>query len=425
MRIAGWKRIFKTILFVFIFAVFIFRFFDKLDFYHLSVDEHEFIRRSSYFDLFFIKRDFKSQQWQGYDAYDQPKIANYLYGLTLHLVGYDDLEEAQRETSFNLGWDGTIIDLWRGNKWWLKSKGALGSSSEPVQALKLIRYARRTAVLFGSGCLFIIFLLGRRSSGFLGGILAVLILGFNPLLFEATRHAMGDSILLFFLLLNALLILKFLDSFNKGNKSKMILLSILVGINAFLAIGTKLNGGMTLIFFFLFIFALLIIKREKNISSLFLFGNFLLAALLTFSIFTLFHPYLYSAPASRFFKMIDHRVKMAQAQQVSFPEAAFGSLFEQFQAVFQQTLMINGEWNNFKLPFLDLILFLTGFCLLLVDKNLVVSLWIFSTFVAVGFYIPLNWSRYYLPLIPCAVVAQAYAISRISKFIFKKKIMQT
>jgi hypothetical protein len=63
-------------------------------------DEHEFLRKSFYYDLFFIRRDFKDPRWTTQDSYAQPKLEPYIYGLTLSLQGVDNIEAKLTELNF-------------------------------------------------------------------------------------------------------------------------------------------------------------------------------------------------------------------------------------------------------------------------------------------------------------------------------------
>ncbi|PJE67420.1 hypothetical protein COU95_02480, partial [Candidatus Shapirobacteria bacterium CG10_big_fil_rev_8_21_14_0_10_40_9] len=205
MRITDFKKFFKIILFILLFGVFCFRFTSGLNFYPLYGDEQDFVARARYFDLFFIKRDFLNKDWQSELAYDHPPIAYYIYGLTLHLKGYNDLAKEQERIGFNvsrldeavLGW--SIADL----------------PSVLLPSFKMIWQARKAAVVFSLGCLLLIYFLGLEIGGFATGLFSVLILGFNQLMFNTGRRAIADSILLFFFLANVLLIIYTLKFFYK------------------------------------------------------------------------------------------------------------------------------------------------------------------------------------------------------------------
>jgi hypothetical protein len=92
---------------------------------------------------------------------------------------------------------------------------------------------------------------------------------------------------------------------------------------------------------------------------------------------------------------------------------------------------VHDSWGVIGGPFLSLGLFILGTFLLAYEGVssffrerpsiiFVVLLWILITFIAVISYTPMNWTRYYLPLIPCIAIAQAYGISRIVKLIWLK-----
>ena len=45
--------------------------------------------------------------------------------------------------------------------------------------------------------------------------------------------------------------------------------------------------------------------------------------------------------------------------------------------------------------------------------NSIIILWTFITFVGIIVWIPFDWSRYYLPVIPCIVIITGYCINKI------------
>lgn len=67
-------------------------------------DEHVFINRGVYFDLY-RKQDFTNPQWRSWEAYDVPKFAELMYGLTLYLHGHHDIQSYLSQVKFNEGSD--------------------------------------------------------------------------------------------------------------------------------------------------------------------------------------------------------------------------------------------------------------------------------------------------------------------------------
>lgn len=437
-------KIFKGVLLILILVFLGSRFSYDLKSYPFHEDEHGFISRAPYFDLFFLKRDFLNTAWEEDATYDQPPVAYYFYGLTLHLIGYGDLATKAKEIGFNnahldmnvLGWPAEKFNLIE--PWWIRFEGKeiakLPLTITPV--LKMISQARITAVIFSLGCLFLIYLLGSQIGGFATGIFSTLILGFNSLVLMTSRWVMADPILIFFLLANVLLIIYAFKFFYREIFSRFLFFSFLIGINAALAAGTKLNGAMALIIYDLLIFLALIFllktNKRKDKQLWVLINGCLISMLTALAFFILLNPYLYKNPFLRPIKMFNHRVVVSQWQQTIQPENALLTFSDKIKAVFKQTLTKEGEWNNFNVAFLDLIFFGSGIIWLgriafkkfVKDKNIspqgIVLAWVLLTFLSVILYIPLNWARYYLPIIPAIAIAQAYAIIKSLDFGFKK-----
>jgi hypothetical protein len=238
---------------------------------------------------------------------------------------------------------------------------------------------------------------------------------------------MADPILLFFLLANILLILKAIKFFNDEKILEFLSFSILIGLSIAMATGTKLNGGMTLIiwaFTILFFLLMSLIKGiQKKKKILLLFSGLLISILSFYSFFVFLNPYLYPNPLNRSIDMINHRLTVASHQQKQYTNEALLTPRERFSSILNATLI--EKWKNFKLPFLDLLLLISGLVLLLVTalrklkkgqlahSELTVFFWILFCFGLVTIYIPMDWPRYYLPIIPCIIIGQSYALSKI------------
>lgn len=414
-----------------IFGSFVYHYTFRLDSAPFHPDEHDFVGRAAYFDLF-IKRDFSNKEWQDFGVYDQPPLAYYVYGLTLHLFGYKDIAKEQERIGYNLVPDENgVLEICNNKIWWVCQQGREISPEQfkLLPSFEMISKARITAVVFSLGCLILVFFVASKLGGWFTGVISMTFFGLNSLLFGMGRNATTDSILLFFLLATTLVIIYGANKYRLKNIGKFLIFTLLVGVLAALAASTKLNGGMVLIFWFLVLFILASgnFSKEKR-QWLLAASGFLISLIVFFNVFVFLNPYLYPDPIGGAINMIKHRINTSNGQQGIFPKDALFTFPQRFNSVFKRTLTGNGGYNNFKIQGLDLFLFLSGLLLMLISgknkykkkkfpEEFVVFIWTILTFACVIAYIPLDWDRYYLPLIPCIAIVQAYAVVGIGRFI--------
>lgn len=432
MRIARFEGIFKLLSHFFSLVIFlslIFLYTSDLRQHYFHIDEHSFIRKTYFYDLFFIKRDFSDPRWQ-VDDWDQPRFGPYVYGLTLHLAGFNDLEKTQRDVDFN------DIQI-GGQKWWwgLFWKKLDTAPKILAPALNLIYQGRKTAVLFSLAGLLSLYSL----TAFLKlppfSHLSTLMVGINGLMFDYGRRAMTDSMQIFGFFFNLWLIFLYLKAHHQQNKKNLLLASVAIGISAAFTTGVKLSGILALVFF-LEIFAVLswleYLKNKLSNKFFLRTGFFSLAVVLLvfFAIFIVFHPYLYQDAPRRFFSMFFNRLASVEEFKERFPVGAVYGKGEAVSLVLQRTLLPGNYYGNFGyfwLP-IDLVLFLWGSFLLLqkaqkrfLDKRQlnfegVLIFWVFSTMLALVGYLGNDWPRYYLPTMSGITIVQSYALA----FVFNR-----
>lgn len=145
-------------------------------------DESHWLHSTKYFKLFFIDRDFGNRQWQEGLAFDQPPVGKYILGFALLLAGYGSrIEELAN------------MNLWefsRGREWNV-SQGRI----PPKEMLLVGRYAM--AIMGSLACL-LLYCVGRMIFNMRVGLMAALLLAFNPLMLLCSQRAMTDAPLIFF-----------------------------------------------------------------------------------------------------------------------------------------------------------------------------------------------------------------------------------
>lgn len=411
---------------VILFIIVLIPFLSNLESQRFHADENEWLHSTKYFKLFFIDRDFGNRQWKDWLAFDNPPVGRYILGFALLLGGYGGrIEELAN------------MDLWdfaRDYKWNV-SHGRM-----PPKELLLV--GRFSMAIMGSLACLLLYCIGKVILNRRVGIMTAILLAFNPLMLLCGQRAMTDTPLIFFLTANILLITFFYNAFLKGKIRKAFFLAGLIGLNIALSTGTKLNGGIAAIVFAAFCIYLIIIKVWQYRSSKDVFpGTFamlkkdhqvkmiltslLIAIFISLSVFVGLNPYLYQRPLKGQAVMLYHRMQVVKGQQKGFG-SAITSISQKVQFVIQRTL-IPGNYATlssiFKIP-IDFILFLIGLFLLTYEegKHLlkdtrptyysVLILWVILTFVLIVAWIPLDWGRYYLPVVPCVVMVTGYGIDR-------------
>jgi len=399
----------------------------KLESHPFHGDENHFLRYTKYFKLFFIDKDLNHELWKNFLAYDHPPVGKYVLGLSLFVSGYGD----------------RIEELWNMNPWsfrrdynWNVSQGAL----PPKDILYVGRLTM--AILGGLTCIFI-YWVGRTIFSIRVGIIAALLLAYNPLMVLCSKRAMLDSPLLFFMVINIMLIIFFYRSFLKGKRLRTFSFAALIGINIAFAAGTKPNGGLTGIIFAMFcllfvsiniwrdryfegklkgIFAKLTADKEVKI----ILTSLIISGCIAILVFVGINPTLYHKPLKGSIKMVRVRMSIVKGQQQRVGPA-ITSLSQKLNFVFKRTLIAKNYatlGKIFKIP-IDFVLFLLGLIILSYtemkyllknDKPSLKSLmiiWILITFAGTMAWIPLDWDRYYLPVVPCVVMMTGYGIDRL------------
>lgn len=401
----------------------LFSFLAGLYFYDLKatpfhIDEHEFIRKSYYFDLFFTKRNLNDPRWYTRDAPQQPKLGPYIYGLTLHWIGINDIEKTLEKIDFHNINVGEISWWW---KWW--AKPLEDPPNKLIPSFNLVWQGRKVAILFSLCTLSLLFLFALKTKGVSFALLSVLLLGTNSLMFTYGRRAMTDSMQLFSFFFNLLLFWLFLKSFEKKEKKKIILLSLALGVNCAFGTGVKVSGILIFLFLlsmFLILFALQV-RSKRSVRLLILSFSIITVSFLV--IFVSLHPYLYHDTFRQFYSMFTDRLVEADSNRELLPLFAVFSRRQALKLIVTRTLF-SPEIINFKfygLP-VDAFLFFAGFLIIggravktLLNKRkvsgeMILVVWSIVVILSLTYYLRLDLPRYYLPTVASITITQSYAL---------------
>ncbi|MBN1687677.1 MAG: phospholipid carrier-dependent glycosyltransferase [Candidatus Omnitrophica bacterium] len=415
------KRFQIIMLLVLVFTLMMLPFFRGLEQFPLHGDENLWLYSAKYFKLFFVDYDLENPQWFEDWAYDQPPVGKYLIGGVLHLAGYADIPKVLGETeqwNFLKGKEENI------------SRGAM----PPKEILLPVR--RLMAGLGFSSCL-ILFGIGYALGGVRLGILAGLLLAWNPLVQNTCRRAMPDAALLFFLLASVAAIFLFYRRMIAGKFKEAFLFCVLHGVLSALAAGTKYSGGLSMIVLASFMVYLCLViglqslffKRDERLNRengkllLTVLTGFLLSGFFAFVCFVGLNPYLYHETLEKLRYMIGYRHDIICFQQSEIGPALL-SVSERLPRVYWRIFyppnyVVIG--NLFKFP-AELYLFVLGIgCLMwneikmlwhrwLPSEGAILLLWVIIAYGGISLWIPLDWDRYYLPIIPGVTLVVAFAI---------------
>jgi len=378
-------------------------------FYDFATDESQWIWVSQRYFKELVKLDFKNSDWnQSFHTFglNSPKIAQYVIGTGLFIGG-------ELDTKFDaMSWD------WqKGRDWnWRKDY------TPPYRTLV---YGRLLMPLVGVGCLLVfLFVITRILSRFSSAI-AALVLACSPLLIDYSARAVLDAPAFFFSLLfiAALVAFKWRQAF-QTSLSKIIQYSLIAGLCLGLAIGAKLNN-LPLIGIWLACLAWVSVidfEPRFRLKSRML-GRYLLAGfaglIMALAVFIGSNPYLYSRSVPEF---VDKTKKMLelgetlQAYRKSAPAQAIWTSKRKLKSIRKFVLKNNLIRKKAVLYFLlPWGIFFIGYQivqnfrqrgLLKLDRLVFIAAAALVIFAANFIWVPLMWSRYFMPfLIPFSVIS--------------------
>ena len=380
-------------------------------------DEAFGLAQTYFFDLYFLDRDWHDQRWfDDYLSLDQPHIGHYLLGWGLYRAGL----ARPPNKLYDFGLD---------------RKGNLDEGRVPSDEALLA--ARKVMASFGAATIGLVALLGLVAGRPLTGALAAWLLSQNELFVVAVSRAMQDAPLLAFTSAATVLLIagfRLISGSSLGRKIGGLVVLVPAGICSGLAMGSKLNGLISLAFAVLVALLILLQGGAKTwYRRLWLcagmYGFTVVPALATFY-WT--HPYLCSYPqgesrprvglARGLRDLITWRAVISAGQREEYSARAIPpGLAAHARMVGARAFAVDPGHTADGVTYatlarltglrLDGLLYAGGGVLLLasamgsyrlrrqVAPPLLVLLWALFSAAAVTFWIPLDWDRYYLPII--------------------------
>jgi len=385
----------------------------------LHADEYEWVGRSYFFDLF-IQGDSQNKLNTTYYAFDQPKLAYYVFGVALYpkylfeknqnditsYISFLHLHKLYQDNTQNTpSWNKVSYEFAKQN-----FLGDWPFTTPCVTTLcpsfELIKMSRIVNVLFSSLTIIVVLYIGWNIySNIKDSLLLTFLFGINPLIRNWSLQATADSIFLLLFCIGLYLILKL-----KTNSKLKI--TIVFGIVVGLCFSTKIHGILLLILAMVAISINLlkswINKKSVNwaivcrslVMMLFIFSSFLIVS------YTL-NPFLWHEPQKKYLELFNYRSKVSREQQITYPYSSLPSVISRINAVnkhlFGEMLWINN--HNKQEANLFVCMFTAGVFVLglgrlvklrLQNNNTLVLLFTFFTiYIFMIVFLQLDWPRYY------------------------------
>lgn len=405
-------------------------------------DEYEWVGRSYFFELF-VKNDTKNPLWKGLYSYDQPMLTHYLQGAILYpLYKYQKKTKGETYGYVKFLVDNNFYEAEGLNYENYKSKvlGYIawtpqdtGTAEELTlkfgdnfqKTIGLIFAARKANIFLLSGSVLLVYLITLISAGFSIALIITPFYGLNNLIINNGLVAHSEAL---FLALFNLGLLVLILIFAKETKYRNFLLVIFPTI-AGLCASTKLNGFMLLIFFDSFALFSLIPFFQKYFVSKVNLLSILAVNIFTLFIFVFLNPFLYENPLENTQFMFEWRRKMVLLQMGGWPETALPTFFDRIKQIYSNFFAEEtfNEYNTIPYPrpnyifisYVLLFFFILGiFSTLLIIYNRtaqgraysVILLLFILTQLIMGFYLALNWQRYYVQLVFFIVFFQSIGV---------------
>ncbi len=413
----------KVILFLLVFFLIGLGLFQQSETLSFHQDEFTFLERGMLLD-FYLQREFDRPVWTNYVSYDVPKFGEFLYGAGLKLNYGQPVKDTLMEYDFLPG-----IEVSCSEKWYkLVSQDAKPIpelSDQYLAKMPPVLMARKQAVAMVILGLLFLFLASNLVDDWLYGLLTIGLLGFNPLFKQIGVRAMGDSPLFMFLMLYLYLHLFLVKSVKEHQPRNQTFWLGVISVVLGLAIGVKLNAVISLFHLFLSYYLIKWINQESLKQA---GWQLLFVILSSFGIFAVFNPLVWNRPIKRSIQMAQYRFYLFDKQQQLFSQAALTGFLARIRAVFYK-----------RFPDLSIIILLglgyITFCKsklkdeikkyvsfeglkqqlednLQAQRKFVLILWLGLSLVVTSLLIPMDWERYYLPILIVIVLIEAALVKK-------------
>lgn len=384
-----------------------------------SNDELYWISNTYFFD-YFIKKDFSNPIWLTFSAYDQPKLAEYIYGLIIYpnyLEYKSDIKNRQYSYANFLA-DHNFYELGdKRSKQFINWQGFHGTTGEFIdkygqnikKTINLIFIARSINIFLLSLNLVTVYFIILIFFNFWSSVFVTILFAINDYIINTSLLAHSDG--LFLLLFNlGLLLISLILLRKKGGFFLYCLLALIIG----LLTETKLNGIVILFIFNALIIGIILkLILLKQSGPLDYIKYLILTNVMTLTVFILINPYLYPSFFKNTVFMYQHRLKETKKQIKDEPNSFLPDYKSRIKSIyyrffndfnFQKYHYVVPEYfktiNKLTTFILSPFFFIIGLWKTLFSsykKRLFLTLFVLIQFL-MGFYLRLNWERYYIQL---------------------------
>lgn len=386
-------------------------------------DEHVYMNRTIFFDLY-LQKNFTDPIWFRFEN-DYSKLPDLLYGAALTLHTGTSTQTYLSRVKFNED----LIDRRSWNVRYSQEYKPLSQLPKEIyERVEPVRVARWVSWGLTIGSLVCVMAIGWVLGDWLAGVLAAGMLGFHPLFVYVMLTAMGDAPLIFFSSLTLLLSLVWLRALRSGQYH--FGWAMVLGITVGLAVSSKLNGVFSAVSVIgLFCLATFWSQEKKKMREAGL--AFLIMSMTCVNTLLLLTPQIWSHPISGFMDMIHQRNEIARNQQEWFSSDALLTFTDRLEIALLWLFSWHDGYGDFPVQWEQVGLFLAGILTLgsklkhILDKKslslhaqllIAFLLWVSCVGGLTLVSIPLNWNRYYLPMVLIVIMIQATGASFLAQF---------
>ena len=377
-------------------------------------DEGQWIATSGVFEAYF-SGDYDSPIWDiNYWTVTQPPLTRYLIGFGRFLGGYSSEQ-------LNTPWDFLNDDSTSSKEGSMPSPGLLFWSRIPMAVLASFSIA-------------IVAVLLHKTVGLTSALIWSYLSLSNTYFAVMIRRAMGDSPLLFFIVMVTLLSYLYLNQSAFSKKviiPRPYLMAIFIGVLVGLAQASKLNGVASIFGGFLVVSAIAVrmdTDRQKQLRY------FLVSVLLLIFVsqltFLLIYPTLWQMPLKITILMFKNRGLEMNIQVAANPQSAINGFIEHLKIVglrvFQNYSTINftgAFWINIPLCLLGLVRSIYEICSYVLRKpansGLIAIFFIGGATALPSLATPLDWDRYYLLPVFFSTILIAVGAADVTQRLFR------
>lgn len=363
--------------------------------YHL--DEISWFFHTEFFDELFIHRSLDEKVWTSFESFDHPHLSQYIYGAYLSMF----------EPSYGLKRDELLIKYGRWGFYDLHNADIIPRTEFHHYVTKL----RELNVVITIASLLSIYILFHQvSKNILFSLLPVGILVYNLVFVVSMVRVTSDAHYLFFLVCA---LMSYVQYIHTEKKRYLYGFAILAG----LSMSAKLTGLMLIIGFIYYCFFRMFAKKSVNDikEAGIVIGLF-------FLVWIAVNPTLYFSPVRNSFIYFTHRGHIMDMHQKKFPEDALMTMPDKI-AVSYCTLFApqcnTTDVGGYTFPnlWINTTLLLAGIVKSFIlyskgdKKKRSTILFLASIFSAISIItiviLPLNWDRYFLPLVVITTFIQS------------------